>query len=34
MTAIASVQAFCVKCHNHFPLDQFVWGGTSEVLGS
>lgn len=25
---------FCVKCKNHFPLDQFVWEGTTEVLGS
>lgn len=25
---------FCVKCQNHFPLDQFVWKGTEEQVGS
>lgn len=25
---------FCVKCRSHFPLDQFVWEGTSEQVGS
>jgi len=25
---------FCVHCRTHFPLDQFVWSGTNEVLGS
>ena len=25
---------FCVNCHKHFPLDQFVWEGTAEQLGS
>jgi hypothetical protein len=25
---------FCVFCKNHFPLDQFVWLGTDEQLGS
>jgi hypothetical protein len=25
---------FCVKCSSHFSLDQFVWDGTSETLGS
>lgn len=25
---------FCVKCSAHFPLDQFVWEGTDEVLGT
>ena len=25
---------FCAVCRTHFPLDQFVWSGTSEVLGS
>jgi hypothetical protein len=25
---------FCCACHAHFPLDQFVWDGTQEVLGS
>lgn len=25
---------FCVRCGQHFPLDQFVWDGTSEQVGS
>jgi hypothetical protein len=25
---------FCVNCKAHFPLDQFVWAGTTEQLGS
>ena len=25
---------FCVACRTHFPLDQFVWEGTDEMLGS
>lgn len=25
---------FCVKCSAHFPLDQFVWEGTEEILGT
>jgi len=25
---------FCVRCRKHFPLDQFTWDGTEEVLGS
>lgn len=25
---------FCVHCGAHFPLDQFVWDGTSERVGS
>ena len=25
---------FCVSCRAHFPLDQFVWKGTEEVVGS
>ncbi len=25
---------FCCSCMAHFPLDQFVWEGTIEVLGS
>lgn len=25
---------FCVNCGAHFPLDQFVWEGTEEKLGS
>jgi hypothetical protein len=25
---------FCATCRKHFPLDQFVWTGTDEVLGS
>lgn len=25
---------FCVGCGNHFPLVEFVWDGTDEVVGS
>jgi len=25
---------FCVFCHNHFPLVEFVWEGTDETVGS
>jgi hypothetical protein len=25
---------FCVGCGKHFPLDQFVWDGTTETVGS
>lgn len=25
---------FCCNCATHFPLDQFVWEGTDEILGS
>jgi hypothetical protein len=25
---------FCVNCGEHFPLDQFVWDGTDEQVGS
>ena len=25
---------FCVSCKAHFPLDQFTWDGTDEVLGT
>lgn len=25
---------FCVHCKAHFPLDQFVWDGTDEKVGS
>lgn len=25
---------FCCACAAHFPLDQFVWGGTDEQVGS
>jgi hypothetical protein len=25
---------FCVGCRQHFPLDQFVWEGTDEQVGS
>ncbi len=25
---------FCVGCAKHFPLDQFVWSGTTELVGS
>jgi len=26
--------AFCGDCRKHFPLDQFVWEGTTEQVGS
>ncbi len=25
---------FCCNCAKHFPLDQFVWEGTDELLGT
>jgi hypothetical protein len=25
---------FCVRCGQHFPLEQFVWAGTDEQVGS
>lgn len=25
---------FCARCKLHFPLDQFVWNGTQERVGS
>lgn len=25
---------FCVHCKGHFPLDQFVWKGTNDQVGS
>ena len=25
---------FCCNCATHFPLDQFVWEGTDEILGT
>lgn len=25
---------FCVSCGKHFPLHEFVWDGTSEIVGS
>jgi hypothetical protein len=25
---------FCCACRTHFPLDQFVWDGTDEQVGS
>ncbi|WP_424195570.1 hypothetical protein ACMYR3_06270 [Ampullimonas aquatilis] len=25
---------FCVVCRTHYPLNQFVWDGTHEVVGS
>lgn len=25
---------FCGECRDHFPLNEFVWYGTSEVVGS
>jgi hypothetical protein len=25
---------FCVGCKAHFPLDQFTWDGTTDVLGT
>jgi len=25
---------FCCKCRDHFPLDEFVWDGTNEKVGT
>lgn len=25
---------FCVKCDKHLPVDEFVWDGTNEKVGS
>ena len=25
---------YCIRCRMHFPLSQFVWTGTTEVVGS
>lgn len=25
---------FCVRCRAHFPLNEFVWDGTTETVGS
>ncbi len=25
---------FCIKCEKHFPLDEFVWERTHEIVGS
>jgi len=25
---------FCVGCGKHFPLSEFVWDGTDEIVGS
>jgi len=25
---------FCCHCRSHFPLDQFVWEGTTEQVGT
>ena len=25
---------FCSHCRSHFPLDQFVWDGTTDKVGS
>lgn len=25
---------FCCGCRQHFPLDQFVWDGTDEIVGA
>ena|SRR3990167_7802465 len=25
---------FCVSCKAHFPLSQFIWDGTEEILGT
>jgi hypothetical protein len=25
---------FCVGCGNHFPLNEFLWDGTEEIVGS
>ncbi|MEE9223052.1 MAG: hypothetical protein V3V40_06305 [Nitrosomonadaceae bacterium] len=26
--------SFCCQCHWHFPLDEFIWDGTEELVGS
>lgn len=28
------IGTFCLQCKDHFPLDQFVWTGTNEQVGS
>ena len=25
---------FCVSCRDHLPLDEFVWKGTDQIVGS
>jgi hypothetical protein len=25
---------FCCRCGKHYPLDEFVWKGTTEIVGS
>lgn len=25
---------FCVNCGKHYPVDEFVWEGTDEIVGS
>lgn len=25
---------FCIRCKSHFPLNEFVWDGTDEIVGS
>jgi len=27
-------KTFCVKCKDHFPVSQFVWEGTKDIVGS
>lgn len=27
-------RTFCVTCNKHLPVDEFVWDGTDEILGS
>lgn len=25
---------FCIGCRDHFPLEEFLWDGTNEIVGS
>lgn len=25
---------FCVGCNKHLPVDEFIWDGTNETVGS
>lgn len=27
-------RTFCVGCNTHFPVDEFLWDGTNEKVGS
>ncbi len=28
------IRTMCIRCKNHFPVNEFVWEGTNEVLGT